>query len=168
MSYMRLMSYLVGSFLSNNKLSHREDETREAEINLKCMLNAFQSLVSVLMTKRELDRKTINNHVKIFLSSAHYLHEKYGNLNRKTRQAEHENEAHDGRKKTFINTLTFTQLREMLQEFSVDTDGHGRAMLLKKLNKVKKNALMAKLSERQEPAVGDKATLYQRIAEHLM
>jgi len=88
-------------------------------------------------------------------------------LNRKTRQAEHENEAHGGRKKKFINTLTFTQLREMLQEFSVDTDGHGRAMLLKKLNKVKKNALMAKLSEWQEPVVGDKATLYQRIAEHL-
>ena len=167
MSYMRLMSYLVGSFLSNHKLNQHEDETRETETNLKCMLNAFQSLVSVLMTKREVDPKTINNHVKMFLSSAHYLHEKYGKLNRKTRQAEHENEAHGGRKKKFINTLTFTQLREMLQEFSVDTDGHGRAMLLKKLNKVKKNALMAKLSEWQEPVVGDKATLYQRIAEHL-
>ena len=167
MSYMRLMSYLVGSFLSNNKLSQREDETRETEINLKCMLNAFQSLVSVLMTKRELDRKTINNHVKIFLSSAHYLHEKYGNLNRKTRQTEHINENRGGRKKKFVDTLTFTQLREMLQEFSVDTDGLGRAALLKKLNQVKKDALMAKLSEWHKPILGDKDTLYQRIAEYL-
>ena len=169
MSYMRIMSYLIGSFLLNNKLSQHEDETRETTTNLKCMLNAFQSLISVLMTKRELNRMTIDNHVKMFLSSAHYLHEKYGKLNRKTKQAEHENEdSGKQKKKKFVATLTFLQLKEMLQEFGIETHDLGRTTLMKKLNKVTKNQLTAKLKEwHPQPIVGDKDTLYQRVAEHL-
>jgi len=167
MSYMRIMSYLVGSFLRNHKLSQHEDETSEIVTNLKCMLNAFQSLVSVLMTRRKLDRKTIDNHVKIFLSSAHYLHEKYGKLNRKTRQVENNDEAQSGKKKKFLGTLHFTQLREMLSEFSANIESLNKSELLKKLNEVKKASLKAKLTEWQQPDLGDKDTLYRKIAEHL-
>ena len=64
------------------------DETKGTVSNLKCMLKAFQTLVSVLMSMKKVSKKSIDDHMKLFMSSAHYLHVKYGNLNRKNRQTE--------------------------------------------------------------------------------
>ena len=97
MGYMRIMCYLYGSHLLNNQLGPI-DETKDTVTNLKYMLNAFQSLVSVLMYMREITTKTSDNHMKLFMSSSRYLHVKYGRPNRKNRQAEGSDEKMDERR----------------------------------------------------------------------
>ena len=52
MAFMRLFSYLYGMFLSNNQLCTKENETtRETVSNITCMLNAFQGLIYVLLSR---------------------------------------------------------------------------------------------------------------------
>ena len=88
MAYMRLLSYIYGMYFSNFKLSSSETEkTRETVRNIKCMLNALQALMSVLMSKdNKPDQNTIeavDNHMKVFMSSADWLHKQYGSLSKK-------------------------------------------------------------------------------------
>ena len=88
MAYMRLMSYIYGMYFSNYKLSSTETEkTRETVRNVKCMLNALQALMSVLMSKdNQPDESTVeavDNHMKVFMSSANRLHRQYGSLSKK-------------------------------------------------------------------------------------
>ena len=149
LAYMRVMPYLVGSYLMNNKLCPNEDEERETLANLRCFLNAFQCVISILMSKKEVSPDMINDHMKLFMSSAHYLHEKYGKLNKKTKQAEGNpgTELGSTRKtKDFISTLTMSELEMMLREFGLHDDG-GVKELRKKLRTVTKAKAEGKLKE---------------------
>jgi len=82
MAFMRIISYLYGSFLMNNELGDLE-EARITVYYIKCMLNSFQALISTLMNMKEVPTTTIDNHIKLFMSSTHYLHKKHGNLDKK-------------------------------------------------------------------------------------
>ena len=44
------------------------------------MLNSFQALVSILLSKRKSETNVIDDHIKLFLSSVHYLHKNHGKL----------------------------------------------------------------------------------------
>ena len=68
MGYMRIMCYLYESYLLNNELGPI-DKTKDTVTNLKCMLNAFQSLISVLMSMRKVSTKSIAKHMKHSMSS---------------------------------------------------------------------------------------------------
>ena len=130
MAYMRLFSYLYGMFLSNNPLCTEENETtRETVLNIRCMLNAFQALISVLMSRNPPEIQLIDNHLKLFLSSAHYLHKRYGSLGKiKTKTQNKESTSGIGqggqqtntRTKDFINQLNIDNLQIICQEFSDD------------------------------------------------
>ena len=98
------------------------------------MLNAFQSLVSVLMYMREITTKTSDNHMKLFMSSSHYLHVKYRKLNRKNRQAEGSDETNGGKKRKrnkkddYVGSLKIDLLRIMLQGLGEDDDGEKKEL----------------------------------------
>jgi len=47
------------------------------------MLNAFQRLVSLLMSKKSVSKVTIDNSMRLFMASAHYLNKVYGVLSDK-------------------------------------------------------------------------------------
>ena len=118
-------------FLSNNQLCCKENETtRETVSNIRCMLNAFQGLISVLMSRNPPELQLIDNHLKLFLSSAHYLHKRYGSLRKiKTNTQNKDNTSgvgEDGKqtnKRTniFINQVNISDLQIICQEFSDDT-----------------------------------------------
>ena len=173
MAYMRLMSYLVGSYLMNNSLSIDEEETKETVANLRCMLNAFQALVSVLMTKREVSSVIIDNHMKLFMSSAHYLHMRYGKMNRRTRQSEGSPDAVKGNKrkrgktKDFISSMKMTQLESILREFDKDDDG-GVKELKKRLREVSVVIAREKLQSWGMNFAGSKDVLMKRILDHII
>ena len=81
MAYMRLFSYLYGMFLSKVGLGAGGNGTDQGnELNLRRMINAVQALASVLMSDKEIEEKIIDDHVKLFMSTAHLLHESYGYL----------------------------------------------------------------------------------------
>jgi len=130
MAYMRLLSYLYGMFLSNNPLCTEENETtQETVLNIRCMLNAFQALISVLMSRNPPEIQLIDNHLKLFLSSAHYLHKRYGSLgktNTKTQNKDSTSSVGQGGKQTdkrtndFITQLNVDNLQIICHEFSDD------------------------------------------------
>ena len=79
MSFMRVMSYIYGRFLQNYPLGETEEATNTVGF-IKCMLNSFQALVSILLSKRKSETNAIDDQMKLFLSSVHYLHKNHGKL----------------------------------------------------------------------------------------
>ena len=172
MGYMRIMSYLVGSFLLNNQLSIDVEETKDTVSNLKCMLNAFQALVSILMTVKPVLKKSIENHMKLFLSSAHYLHDKYGSLNTKTKQAEGDTDGRKGKNtktksKTFIDLLSIEQLRIVLEEMGIGTEG-AKGVLRTKLSNVGVKRLREVLRTLELPTQGKKEELQRMLVVKIL
>ena len=77
--FMRLMPYLIGTFLMNNPLGTSK-EADEITSYIKCMVNAFHAYVLVLMSDTPVAGNILNSHIKLFMSSAHFLHKKHGKL----------------------------------------------------------------------------------------
>ena len=82
LSFSWLMSYLYGGFLMNNQLGSIE-ETKITSKFITCMLNSFQSLMLIFMTRTVYEMDVIDDHIKLFMSSAHYLHMIHGKLDTK-------------------------------------------------------------------------------------
>ena len=56
------------------------DEANVIKPFLRCLINLFQVLMSIFMTKTAPSKEVINDHIKLFMSSAHYLHKQHGTL----------------------------------------------------------------------------------------
>ena len=89
MGYTRLLSYLYGMFLSSTPLKAKEDDTtRKIVANMRFMLNSLQSLMSVLMTSHQtnveswdrITKKSVDNHMKLLMSTADLLHRSVGSI----------------------------------------------------------------------------------------
>ena len=83
MAYMRLFSYLHGSFLAKFGLSAANDGdgmTMKNENNMRRLINALQALVSILMSEKKVSECEIDDHMKLFMSTAHSLNKDYGSL----------------------------------------------------------------------------------------
>lgn len=87
MGYTRLLSYLYGMFLSSTPLKAKEDDTTQKIVaNMRFMLNSLQSLMSVLMTshqtnvesKDRITEKSVDNHMKLLMSTSDLLHRSVG------------------------------------------------------------------------------------------
>jgi len=132
MGYMRLMSYLYGMFLLNNHLGTSE-EARITAVFLKCFINSFQAYVSLLMSKRPVHPKVLEGHMKLFMSSAHYLHKYHGNLNRKKNTDSAPGRRSQLRKgPKFMETLSEATLTRTAQKLDLNTEG-GKPAILKRL-----------------------------------
>ena len=56
------------------------DEAKVIKPFLRCLINSFQVLMSTFMTRTAPSKDTIDDHIKLFMSSAHYLHKQHGIL----------------------------------------------------------------------------------------
>ena len=80
--------------------------------------------------------------MKLFMFSSHYLHMKYGKLNRKNRQAEGSDGTNGGKKwkrnekDDYVGSLKIDLLRIMLQGFSED-DYEEKKELKEKLRRLR-------------------------------
>ena len=165
MAYMRLMSYLYGMYFSNYSLSGREvsEKAKETVRNVKCMVNALQALMSVLMSKDKPDKSTIeavDNHMKLFMSSADYLHRRHGSLAKKPKD-----------KGGVIDQLSREELEHILvSAFDEDPrplEDANKTELQKKVAKIVTPTLVAKCKELGLDAKGLKPALQKRLLEHL-
>jgi hypothetical protein len=114
MAFMRLMSYIVGMFLSQTKLGTNEDTRTKS--NICRLLNALQSLMSVLMSTKTIKKQVIDSYIKLFMSAAHHLHKEYGCLNR-TKDADKKGK---GKGDELVNRLNRDDLKKILEEFGED------------------------------------------------
>jgi hypothetical protein len=151
MAYMRVFSFLQGMFMLNCPLASKETAFMKKTVsNLKCMLNALQALISVLMAKTPPDQKIVDNHMKLFMSSADYLHKGYGSILKGT-----------------SNGLSKNDLLKVLAEFKLNEEGT-LADLRKRVNSIKVADLRQKCDELDVDSTGTKTDVQTRLFEHII
>lgn len=157
MAYMRLLSYLYGMFLSNNPLASTETgETREVVANLKCLLNALQALMSILMSRSQPDKDDVDRHMKLFMSSAHFLHKRFGSLTNKKTQ-------------TLVQKLEKDDLEKLLDEFGIRLNtGETRGNLQKAVTKINAQQWREKCQKMGLEKKGRKEELVERLIRHVI
>lgn len=136
MAYMRLLPYLYGMFLSRVGLKKNASlKVQETVANLRCLLNALQALMSVLMSRVHVDRDTIDNHIKVLMCAADRLHRRYGCLGR---------DSNGGKaQRDLIASLPLDDLVTILDDFGMDTLGNSKNMR-KAIAGIKKTDLAAR------------------------
>ena len=172
MSFARLMPYLYGMYLLNNPLSANQNEDRVTVDNIKCMLNAFQAMMSLLMSKQRIaedqdeTKTTINNHMKLFMSTANHLHKTYGSLGKAAPAARGGATAANRAKvssEDAVKNLGVLEAKTILERFGVTDPGGSDAQVRKLVRNIKEVELVAKLRDMGEDPTGDKPTLQQRL-----
>jgi hypothetical protein len=170
MSFARLMPYLYGRYLLNNPLSGaNENEARVTVDNIKCMLNAFQAMMSVLMSKRKVAEdkdeaeEIINNHMKLFMSTANHLHKTYGSLGRAAPSGAG---GAKGSNEDAVKNLAPLELKSILADFDIQPRGSASDMK-KQVGNIGVAELAGKLENMGEDSSGDKPVLQKRLFEKM-
>jgi hypothetical protein len=177
MSFARLMPYLYGMYLLNNPLSANQNEDRVTVDNIKCMLNAFQAMMSLLMSKKRIaqdqdeTKKTIDNHMKLFMSSANHLHKTYGSLGKAAPAAKGGATAAVDTAKVSredaVKNLGGLEAKKILEQFGETDPGGSDAQVKRRVRNIGEDDLIAELRDRGEDVTGDKPTLQQRLFERI-
>ena len=147
MGFARLMCYLYGSYLRNNPLGTSE-KAAITSYHLRCMWNAFQAFISVLMTEKPVTKTDIDNKVKMFMSSVHYLHKQHGNLDKKKDSDEGPGQASS--KDKFLDELSLETLQALAKSLKQTITGT-KKVLRAKVGRVTVPVLKSKLSEMDVP-----------------
>ena len=115
---------------------------------LKRLLNSFQVMISLIMSEKKIDKDNLQSHIKLFLSSAHYLHDHHGNLDTKNFTEDNE-ECHKSRKKGSDTDFNYTtkEFTAIMKEFEMDSEG-GPANMKVSLNSIPINRLTAMAEKR--------------------
>ena len=151
MGYTRLLSYLYGGFLSVTPLKSEEDDiTRNIVVNMKLMLNSLQSLMSILMNSHQVNveardretEKSVDNHMKLLMSTADRLHNCVGTIPSKQR-------ASKKAKHALLRGVTKGELMKILETFELQTDNGSQRVddLRKSIMKIKKSDLVTKSND---------------------
>ena len=127
LGFMRLMPYLIGTYFINNPLGN-SDETKEITLYIKCMVNAFHAYVLILMSDTPVDRNILDSHIKLFMSSAHYLHKKNGKRDVTKKNVSRSRQGSDSRLK-YLDKQHISVLHAIVKELGVTYDG-GKETLL--------------------------------------
>ena len=136
MAYMRLLPYLYGMFLSSVGLRKNTNlKVQETVANLRCLLNALQALMSVLMSREYIHRDTIDNHIKVLMCAADRLHRRHGSLGRDSSGGKAQRD--------LIASLPLDDLVTVLDDFGMDTNGNSKNMR-KAIAGIKKTELAAR------------------------
>ena len=167
MGYMRLFSYLYGMYFLNAGLD--QEKTRTVD-DIKRFINAFQSLISVLMDTKVPKKNTIKNLMKLVMSTAHYAHTKYGSLSNKdvssTSQKSKEN-----KNETLPYLMVGADVLKLLNEFRVPLDSRLQSNR-NKLEKLKKDQLISysALTDNEKANIKNakKAVIQDKVFRHML
>ena len=159
----RIMPYLYGLYLMNNPLCGPNSESsslEEVKITVKfmlCLLNSFQCLTAIYMGMSIPSEEVINDHIKLFMSSAHYLHKQHGQLDTSERDAMPANGNGKGcrtSKKKFFESQNGPLLKSMLSE----VDGMKVECNLGTLRNHFNSITVSQLQKKLEALTGEKVT----------
>ena len=141
MAFMRLMSYLFGSYLAEHPLGS-SDNDKKVTMHIMCMLNAFQRLVSLLMSMRTVPKETIDNSMRLFMASAHYLNEVHGVLSDKKHKVP--------KGERFVEKVDIAVLKSIAKKLKVDNDKWNgntqKSTIINKIRSIKNEDLLTFLT----------------------
>lgn len=150
MAFLRLCSYLYGMFLLKHPL---DSAHRSLQDSIKRMLNAFQSMLSFLMSTRKHDTQLIRNRVKLFMSTAHFCED-----------AIPAKESSNEKTKTLkpVDMLTNDEVMFILHSFHVTSGNRGTPRST--LDGITRGSLVKQLKQRNLPSTGkNKSDLQIRL-----
>jgi len=160
LGFIRLMSYLYGTYLSNNSLdgatgSHHAKKTA---LHIKCFINAFQALVAILMGERSSSKAVIQTHIKLVMASSHYLQ-----LHHNRRNTVSDDE-------TFLGSLGIGVLKAMASELQLKLGNNSkRSTIINKIKSCTLDTIKSRLqSSPQDPAVAGQRTPKIVLLEKLL
>ena len=160
MAHMRLMSYIYGMFFSHFNLSTEETEhTRETVSNMKRLVNSLQALMSVLMSKDKPDKRVTDNHMRLLMSSADFLHKQHGSLDTSKPK---------GKKGRVVDKLTPQELLTIVNSFQRTVEDATPATLKNEVDGIVVNDLKAKCRELHLGTSGRKPELQIRVFERIL
>jgi hypothetical protein len=86
MAYARLMSYLYEMYLKTNPLGRSNinpdgpPKARKTSEHLSRLLNAYQLCISVVMSKKKINKAYISKCIRLLMCAAHYTEIQHGSL----------------------------------------------------------------------------------------
>lgn len=150
LAFMRLMSYLFGSYLSQHPLGSSPKD-KEVTMHIMCMLNAFQRLVSLLMSKKSVSKVTIDNSMRLFMASAHYLNKVYGVLSDKKHKV-----PKGERFLAKVETSVLVSIAKKLGVYNANWNEHTKkTTIINKIRKPRKEKLLKFLTESEQKKCKD-------------
>lgn len=158
MGYMRVFSYLYGMYFLNANLN---PEFNMYVKDLKRVINSFQAVISVLLSLKIPPQNTIDNLMKLFMSTLHHAHKRIGNLDKK----KGDQSCEKGSKKDFAARITGPEVLEILNIFDIERDMGMQSNRKKLRNDIRKNAIKTKLNELGVEIIGNltKDELYEKL-----
>ena len=134
MAYGRLMSYLYGMYLKTKPLGRSSNfpdgppKARETSEHLSRLLNAYQLCISVLMSKKKINKAYISKCIRLFMCAAHYTELQHGSL--------------VSAEVPFLRKLPVDTLKALAAKLRVkDAQSMNKGALVKKLSSVKDDVL---------------------------
>ena len=145
-------------------------KSEEAKITvdfLKCFINSFQAYVSLLMTKNPVDPAMLENHMRLFMSAAHYLHKCHGKLNMKKNGDSGQGKGSNGgqKKPKFVDTCSVASLWKIGEKmgYTTITGKLAKDVLIKRLLAPKLEKLLKMTRELMEKEPEKAADLGQKL-----
>ena len=146
LAFIRLMSYLYGTYLTNNFLDGATGtHAKLTALHIKCFVNAFQVLVAILMGERSSNKAVIQTHIKLTMACSHYL------------QLHHNKRGTVSDEDSFLGSLGIGVLKAMASELQLKiSDKAKRSAIIKKIKNCTVDVIKSKLQSFQDHAVGEK------------
>jgi len=146
LAFIRLMSYLYGTYLTNNLLDGATGtHAKLTALHIKCFVNAFQVLVAILMGERSSNKAVIQTHIKLTMACAHYL------------QLHHNKRDTVCDEDSFLGSLGIGVLKAMASELQLKISHKAkRSAIIKKIKNCTVVVIKSKLQSFQDHAVEEK------------
>ena len=164
LAYSRLMTFLYGSYLMRDDALGDSDEARVIKPFLRCLINSFQVLMSIFMTRTAPSKDIIDDHIKLFMSSAHYLHKQHGMLD--TSEKARDTKTPNEKPRDFLKKQPRPTLIAMLDHLGVKyQDTFTSSELVNRLMGVRLVDMKHKLPTSNGPSVRTKIDAYKLICQ---
>ena len=154
MAFLRLCSYLYGMYLLNHPLGKEHESLVDS---MKKMLNAYQLMLSSLMSTKQLCPQLIRNKVKLFMSTAHFCDQEAG-LNQSIQKKQ--------KKLSPVDILSSEEVLVMLYSLNVTSSSESDPR--RAFNKLTAKYLIRHLKQRNLKTTGNKTDLQIRLMNFIL
>ena len=164
LAYSRLMTFLYGSYLMRDNALGDSDGAKVIKPFVRCLINSFQVLMSIFMTKTAPSKEVINDHIKLFMSSAHYLHKQHGTLD--TSEKDRNTKTPTKKPVNFLRRQPRSTLEAMLAFLGKNIQG-GLPQMVNRVNDVTMADIKPKLATLGHTQVRSKIEAFKFICQEV-
>ncbi len=168
MGFVRLSSYLYGMYFLNAKIN---SELSMHVADMKRMINAYHALVSLLMSKKQNSEYNARDHMRLFMSTAHYAHLNFGNFSDSEKDANkninQKSNKSNGKANDLMQSISREDILELLDRLDIQK-ASGMQTNRARLGKMPMSHLRQRLKDMGAATNGKKVELQERLFKMLL